>query len=369
MEQNARQKMIARTAILGIVVNLVIAVMKILIGTMAASMAIISEGMNNAVDAGSSILTLVGTKLSGKHPDAKHPFGYGRIEYLTSLIVAFLILYAGIGLLRESLEGILHPVGMSVTVLAILLVAVSAVVKFILGNYTIACGKKTESGPLTAVGMEGRNDSFFSLLTIASAVCYLTLGLSLDAFVGLIFSVIVLKNGIEILRDTLSDLIGRPGKEELAKQLYKEIRSTKGILNAADMMLHNYGPDHYSGSVNLELDHKENLGDVYEFLHELQLRIMREYHVTMVFGLYAVNYDSPRSAEMRKYIADFVRKQDHLLSYHALYESAKSGKIYCDLVVDYDLKDWEDLRREFTEYMHRRYPKQEIELTVETDFV
>jgi hypothetical protein len=258
---------------------------------------------------------------------------------------------------------------MSVTVLAIVLVAVSAVVKFILGTYTISCGEKTESGSLTAVGREGRNDSFFSLLTIASAVCYLVWGFSLDALGGLIFSIIVLKNGIDILRETLSELIGRPGREDLAKRLYKEIRSTKGILNAADMMLHNYGPDQYSGSVNLELDHKENLGDTYEFLHELQLRIMREYHVTMVFGVYAVDYDAPRSGEMRKYIADFVRKKEHLLSYHALYESAKSGKIYCDFVVDYDLKDWEGLRREFTEYMQKRYPNREIELTVETDFV
>jgi cation diffusion facilitator family transporter len=369
MEQTVRKQMIMRTAIVGISVNLVIAVMKILIGTMASSMAIISEGINNAVDAGSSILILVGTKLSGKHPDAKHPFGYGRIEYLTSLVVSILILYAGYGMLRDSVEGILHPAEMSVTILAIVLVAISAIAKFILGNYTIACGKKTDSGTLVAVGTDGRNDSFFSVLTIVSAVCYLTLGWSLDAFVGLFFSLVILKSGIEILRDTASELIGRPGKEELAKQLYREIRSTRGVLNAADMMLHNYGPGQYSGSVNLELDHKENLGDIYEFLHELQLRIMQEYHVTMVFGLYAVDYDAPHSVEMRRYIAAFVRDKEHVISYHALYESGKSEKIYCDLVVEYELLDWDALREEFTNYMHERYPDRELELTVETEFV
>jgi cation diffusion facilitator family transporter len=369
MDYNARQKLITRTAVLGIVVNLVIAVIKIMIGTMAASLAIVSEGMNNATDAASSVLTLVGTKLSEKHPDAKHPFGYGRIEYLTSMFVAFLILYTGIKLLRESVSGIFHPSKMSVTISAIVLVAVSAVVKFILGTYTISCGKKTESGSLMAVGMEGRNDSLFSLLTIMSSVCYLTTGLSLDAFVGLIFSLIVLKSGIDTLRDTASELIGRPGKEELAKKIYKEIRSTKGILNAADLMLHNYGPNRYSGSVNLELDHKENLGDIYEFLHELQLHIMQEYHVTMVFGLYAVDYDSERIGEMRKYIAGFVREHEHLRSYHALYESRKTGKIYCDFVVDYELKDWDALRKEFVDYMWKRYPEQSVELIIETDFV
>jgi cation diffusion facilitator family transporter len=369
MEPHARQKIITRTAILGIAVNLVIASTKIIVGTITSSLAILSEGMNNATDAATSVLTLVGAKLSGRHPDAKHPFGYGRIEYLTSLVVGILIVYTGFGLLLQSADGILHPVGMSVNVPAIVLVAVSAIAKFILGTYTIACGKKADSGLLTAVGRDGRNDSYFSVLTIASAAVYLMFHVSLDAFVGVVFSVIILKSGSETLRDTLSELIGRPGQEELERQLYKELRATPGILNAADMMLHNYGPNNYSGSVNLELDHKENLGDIYEFLHELQLRILQEYRVTMVFGLYAVNNDSARSAEMRTYIAQFVREREHVLSYHALYESAKSGKIYCDIVVDYELDDWEGLKNEFTAYMKKRYPKQEIDLTVETEYV
>lgn len=369
MNNEERQKRIIKDSILGIVVNLCIAVVKIIVGMAASSIAIISEGMNNAADAGSAFLTLAGTKLSAKHPDSKHPFGYGRIEYLTSLTVAILIMYTGVSLLKSSIDGILHPEEMSVSIVAIALVAGSAVAKFILGTYVIREGKQTESAALIAVGTEGRNDSFFSLITIASSVLYLTAHISLDAWAGIIFAIVILKSGFETLWDTASELIGRPGKKELAEQLYKEIRSTKGILNAADMMLHNYGPDSYSGSVNIEIDHKENLGEIYEYLHELQLRIMHEYNVTMVFGIYAVNNDGKESRELRSYLSRFVRTHEHLLSYHALYRSAASNKIYADFVVDYEQENWEGLRQEFVSYMKEKYPESEIELTIETEYV
>lgn len=369
MEQSIRQKKITRTAIVGITVNLLLAAAKMGIGLAVSSIAIISEGTNNAADAASSFLTLIGAKLSVRHPDKKHPFGYGRIEYLTNLIVSMLIIYTGMNLLRDSAAGILHPAGMSVTVFAVILVAVSAVVKFFLGIYTIRVGKNTESVALTAVGTEGRNDSLFSILTILSSVLFLTVQLSADAFVGLVFSVIVLKNGISTFWETVSELIGRPGKQELARQLYKDIRSATGIINAVDLMLHNYGPNSYAGSVNIEIDHKKNIGDIYEFLHELQLHIMHEYHVMMVFGIYAVNGDYKETGKMRSYVSKFVRGREHVVSYHALYYSRKTERIYCDLVVDYELKDWEGLEREFVAYMKKAYPGVEIELTVETDFV
>ena len=281
MKESSRQERIIRTSLIGILVNLLIAAVKIVIGTLASSIAIVSEGINNATDAGSSFLTYVGTKLSGKHPDEKHPFGYGRIEYLTGMVVGILILYAGISMLKESIDGILHPSDMKVSMLMVLIVAGTAVTKFCLGMYTIKIGKSVESEVLLAVGEDGRNDSFFSGLTILSSVIFLFTGFSLDAYAGIVFSFVVIKSGVDALKNTASDLIGRSGKEELARQLYKEIRATDGVISAIDMMLHDYGPDRYSGSVNIEIDHKRSIGEVYEEIHRLQLRIMEEYHVTM----------------------------------------------------------------------------------------
>lgn len=368
-DPESREGIIATTSGLGIAVNVLIAAMKVAVGLMASSIAIVSEGVNNAADALTSVLTLLGTKLAAKHPDEEHPFGYGRVEYLTSLVISVLILVTGIEMLKSAVELIFHPEELNISVVSLVLVAVSAVVKFCLGIYTIAMGKKANSGALEAVGLDCRNDAFVSVVTIGSAVAFLVFGLHIDAYVGVFTSLLIIKAGVDVLRDTVSDLLGRPGEKELATKLYHEIRSTEGILGAADMMLHNYGPDAYSGSVNIEIDHEKTVGEIYQFLHKLQLRIMYEYHVVMVFGIYAVDNDHEEVKAINKAVGKFVKETDHVKSFHAVYLEPGTDLLYCDLVVDYELADWDKLRADFTAYMQERYPDKKLMLTIETEFV
>lgn len=368
-DPDSREGIITGTSGLGIIANLLIAVVKISLGLLSSSIAIISEGVNNATDALTSVLTLVGTKLANKKPDKKHPFGYGRIEYLTSLIIAVMILVTGVEMLISSVQLILHPAALDISLIALIAIAVSAVVKFFLGVYTMRMGKKTGSGSLYAVGLECRNDSFISVITIVSAVIFIAFRVSVDAYVGAFMSLVILKSGLDVLKETVTELLGRPGKAELAAELYHEIRTTKGIINAADMMLHNYGPNAYSGSVNVEIDHETTVGEVYQSLHDLQLRIMHEKNVTMVFGIYAVNDDHEETRQLRRTIGSFVKSHDHVVSFHAVYLDSNSSRLYCDLVVDYELRDWDALRQEFLDYIAEHYPQYEVELTVETEFV
>ncbi len=368
-DPDTRDGAVTVTSALGIIVNVVIATVKVIIGALAGSIAIISEGVNNATDAFTSVLALLGAKLSRKRPDAKHPFGYGRIEYLTGLVIAGLILFSGIELLISSVQLVFEPQELGIDYVALIIIAVSAVIKFALGVYTIKTGKRVGSCSLVGVGKECRNDSFASAITIATAIVFIIFGLNIDAYAGIVTSAIIIKAGVEVLKETLAELLGRPGKKELAQQLYKVIRATDGVINAADLILHNYGPEAYSGSINVELDHEKSVGEVYAVLHDLQLRIMQEYHVTMVFGIYAVDNDHADSRAFREYIARFVRSHEHVLSYHAVYIDRKANRMYCDLTVDYDLKDWDGLRQEFVEYMALQYPDQEAMLTIETDFV
>lgn len=368
-DPDSREGIIAATSGLGILVNVLIALMKVVVGLMASSIAIVSEGINNAADALTSVLTLVGTKLAGKHPDKEHPFGYGRIEYLTGLVIGMLILVTGIETLSSSVKLIIHPEELSISYISLILLAVSAIIKLFLGLYTIKMGKKAGSTALEAVGIDSRNDSFISVITIAAALIYLLGHVSLDAYVGVFTALIIIKAGVEILKDTLSDLIGRPGEKELAAQIYKEIRKTDGIIGAADMMLHNYGPDAYSGSVNVEIDHSKTVGDIYQFLHQLQLKIMYEYKVVMVFGVYAVDNDHEEVRILRSRIAKFVSSKEHVKSFHAVYLEPGTDKLYCDLIVDYDLRDWKQLEQEFKAYLGKDYPDKDIILTIETEFV
>ncbi len=368
-DPDTREGIIAGTSGLGIIVNLLVAAMKVVLGLLASSIAIVSEGVNNASDALTSVLTLVGTKLAGKKPDEKHPFGYGRIEYLTSLIIAILIIITGVEMLTSAVERIFNPVEMDISYVALIAVALSAVVKFFLGVYTIKMGKKADSGALVAVGLDCRNDSYVSIITIASAIVFIVFHFSIDAYVGIFTSLLILKAGLEVLKDTISELLGRPGEAELAERLYREIRSTEGVYNAVDMMLHNYGPEAYSGSVNIEIDHSKTVGEVYQFIHELQLRIMHEYNVTMVFGIYAVDNDHEEAKQARITVSNFVKSHENVKSFHAVYFDHNTDKLYCDLIVDYKLKDWDKLRKDFTAYMAEHYPDKELELVIETEYV
>lgn len=368
-DPSSREAIISVTSGLGIAVNLLMASVKVIIGLLVSSIAIVSEGINNAADVFSAVITLIGSKLANKHPDEKHPFGYGRIEYLVSLIISVLIMITGIEMTLGSIKLIFNPEETHASYVALTIVAVSAVIKFILGTYTIKMGKKAGSSALVGVGVDGRNDSFASLITIASVVVFLVFHFSVDAYAGVIISLFIIKAGFEILKETIGDLIGRPGDHDLAVTLYNEIRATDGIISVADMMLHNYGPDAWSGSANVELDHKKTVGEIYKFLHELQLKIMHEHNVIMVFGIYAVDNDSEQIHDLRKKIGTFVKEKEHVKSFHAAYISETEQKIYCDLIVDYKLNDWDALKAEFFEYLKNSYPQYGFELTIETEFV
>ena len=364
-----RTGIINRTAILGIVVNVLIAGVKIAAGLLASSVAIVSEGVNNAADALTSVLTMVGTRLAGRHPDAKHPFGYGRIEYLTGLVVAVVIIVSGVQMLIESVKLIFRPEELSISYVSLTIVAVSAVVKFFLGLYTIARGRVAQSDALVGVGLECRGDSYISIITIGVAVVFLLTGVSLDAYAGVVMSAIILKAGVEVLLKIVSELIGRPGEKELATKIYQLVRATPGVVGAADMMLHNYGPNAWSGSVNVEIDHAKSVGEVYAMLHELQLGIMHEEHVTMVFGVYAVDDDHVETRRIRRTILEYVKAHEHVKSFHAVYLEPGTNRLYCDLVVDYELADWGALRADFLDYMKAKVPGRDVVLTVETEFV
>ena len=369
MTQKERNKVIIRTSVTGVVVNVAIAAVKIVAGLLASSIAILSEGVNNAADALTSVLTLVGTKLAGRHPDAKHPFGYGRIEYLTGLVIAAIILVSGFQMLSEAVKHVFNPEPLAISYVSLGVVAVSAVVKFALALYTIARGKAASSEALVGVGLECRGDSYVSVVTIATAVLFLLTGISIDAYAGIVMALVIIKAGVEVGLKTMSELIGRPGEKELAAKIYALVRQTPGVVGAADMMLHNYGPGAWSGSVNVEIDHAKSVGEVYAFLHELQLRIMHEEKVTMVFGVYAVDNDHEESKRVREAVLEYVRAHEHVKSFHAIYLEPGTNRIYCDLIVGYGLKDWDALRADFTAYMKDRFPANEIALTIETEFV
>lgn len=368
-DPDSRSGVIVMTSLFSIMVNAAMAALKIIIGLLANSIAVIAEGVNNATDSLAAIITIAGAKVSRRQPTPQHPFGFGRAEYLTSLLIATVIIVTGIQFLIGSAKLFFHPVQLKTNAIVVSVIAVSAIIKLLFGRYTIRQGRRIDSTLLAGVGQDCCNDSLVSGVTIVSALFFMLTGISIDAIAGMITSLYVVKTGLDLLMSTVDSLLGVAASRQLAQRIYEEIRKTPGIINAADMKIHDYGPGQYSGSVNIELDHDSKLGDVYEITQPLQQRIQREFGVTMVFGVYAVDNDHEIVQKVRLLINDFVKSHDHVLSYHALYIPPDHQQIFCDLLVDHTLRDTEALRRDFLAMIHGHYPQYRVELVIETEFV
>ena len=203
-----REKIIVRTSIIGIVANIFLAAFKAVIGLMSNSIAIVLDAVNNISDAGSSLITIIGTKLAGREPDKKHPFGYGRIEYLSAMVISVIVLYAGVTSLVESVKKIITPETPEYTTTSLVIVGIAVLVKIVLGRYVKSVGLKVNSDSLVNSGEDATLDSVISASTLVAAAVFLIAGISLEAWLGAVISLVIVKSGIEMLKDTVSRLLG-----------------------------------------------------------------------------------------------------------------------------------------------------------------
>ena len=242
-EGMSRQSTIVRTSIIGILANIFLTVFKIIIGLLANSIAVLLDGINNLSDALSSVVTIVGTSLAAKAPDKKHPMGHGRLEYLSTLIVAAIVLYAGISSLIESFKKIIHPEESDYSVTALIIIAVAVLVKIVLGTYVSGVGKRVNSGALAASGKDALFDAILSFSVLICALLSKLLGLTLEPYVGIIISVFIIKAGLEMMVETVDDILGKRVEGELLSEIKKTICTEKEVHGAYDLILHSYGPD------------------------------------------------------------------------------------------------------------------------------
>ena len=238
--EDAREKTIVRTSIIGILVNVLLAAFKAAVGVLTSSIAIVLDAVNNLSDAASSIITIVGTKLAAREPDRKHPFGYGRIEYLSAMIISVIVLYAGVTSLIESIKKIIHPETPDYSVTALIIVAVGVLVKILLGRYVKGVGEKVNSDSLINSGKDATLDSVISASTLAAALIFLASGLSLEAWLGAVISLIIIRSGVEMLRETISEILGQRADAELVREIKKTVLSFPPVSGAYDLVLHKY---------------------------------------------------------------------------------------------------------------------------------
>ncbi len=362
-----RDRVIIRTSIIGILTNVLLSAFKAVIGVMSNSIAVTLDAVNNLSDALSSIITIVGTRLASKLPDKKHPLGYGRIEYLSAMIVSGIVLYAGITSAVESIRKIIHPEKPDYSVISLVIIGVAVLVKIVLGGYVKAQGEKVNSGSLTASGSDALFDAILSASVLGSAVIFKLTGISLESWVGAVISVIIIKSGIEMMIDTLNEILGIRSDSETTSRIKKLITEEPEVLGAYDLIMYNYGPDKNYASVHIELPDTMNVSMVDSISRSLMLKVYRETGVLLVgIGVYSYNTGNDEAARIQNDIRKKVLSHDWAVQLHGFYLDAGAREIRFDVVLSFDITPEEALSI-LHEELGRDYPGYNIEIAPDVD--
>ena len=328
-----RQAKIVKTSIIGIVVNLILVAFKAVIGVLTNSIAITLDAVNNLTDALSSIITIIGAKLAGRAPDKNHPYGYGRIEYFSSVIIAAIVLWAGITALMESWPKIFTPDVTNYTTVSLIIIAVAVVVKFVLGQYVKKVGEDINSQALVASGSDAFFDAILSLSTLIAAIISIFFNISLEGILGVIISFVIIKASIDMLKETLDSMIGARVDSELSKKIKDSIREIPGIYGAYDLSLHNYGPEDMQGSVHVEIDDTLTALEIHKLTREIQTKIFQEFSIALTVGIYARN---DKFKEVRNDLYDIASKYEEVLEIHGFIVLEEQNTVMFDIIVDFD---------------------------------
>ena len=362
-----RDDVIFRTSVIGIVANVLLAAFKAAVGFAVNSIAVILDAVNNLSDALSSVITIVGAKLSVKLPDKKHPLGYGRIEYLSAMIVSGIVLYAGITSAVESVKKIIRPETPEYNMVSLTIIAVAVVVKIILGKYVKAQGRKVNSGSLVASGSDAMFDAVLSFSVLISAIIFLTCKVSLEAYVGAVISIFIIKAGIEMMKETVNEILGRRPDKETTSAVKRIMGEEPSVRGAYDLILYNYGPDRIYASAHLELPDTMTVEEVDRLTRKLERRVYKETGVVLAgIGVYSHNTADTEAAKIRNDVSEKVLAHDWTLQVHGFHVDTSTREMRFDVVLSFDIRP-----KEGVEILHKEiqtaYPQYDLQIVPDVD--
>ncbi len=367
--QKEREKRIIKTSIFGIIGNGVLALFKIFIGMSANSIAILVDAINNLSDAASSIITIIGTKLAGKDPDKDHPFGYGRIEYLSAMVISVIILYVGVSSLVEAGKKIINPSTPSYGYITIVVIILSVIVKLAIAYYFNKVGNEVDSDSLINSGKDAKLDSIVSLSILLAAGLYIWIGISLEAYLGAIISIIIIKSAIDMLNKTISQLLGEKIDPELAKKVIASVEAFPGVEGASALVLNNYGPNDWNGSIDIGVPDDYTAEELDEIIRDIQLDIYYKYRIELTaIGVYPINASDRQIINVKDEIKKIIYSHEYINGLHGLYVDEIDKEIRFDLIISFDAKDRLKVLKEVVEDVKNHFPDYNIEAFPNIDY-
>ena len=366
--QPDRSTQIIRTSWIGIAANVLLAAFKAGVGIVASSVAIVMDAVNNLSDALSSVITIVGTKLSQRPADRKHPFGFGRIEYFSAIIIAVLVLSAGITSLIESVKKIFHPTEPSYTTVTLVVIVVAIAVKIVLGLFVKRKGTQLKSDALIASGSDALFDAIITLATLVSAGIMLLWNVSIDGYLGALISLVIIKAGIEMLASPVNELLGTSIPAELTSQIKQEVSEFEGVHGVYDLILHNYGPDVKIGSLHVSVYDTMSAHDIHGLTRKISTQMFARHGIIMTVGVYAIATGENRMSELQTKVIQTLSAHQEIVQVHGFYYSERDKMLSVDVVPDISVHDDAALIAQLTAEIQPLVPEIDVVVVVDHNY-
>lgn len=363
-----RERIIVRTSLFGILANITLVTGKAITGFFAHSVAIIMDAINNLTDALSSFITIIGAKLAHRKPDRKHPYGHGRIEYVTSALVSAIILFAGVSAIIKSIESIVnnHVVGYNIT--SIIIISAALFIKIGVGLYFINIGKKVNSDALRGSGVDALFDAMLSIGTLVAIIVNLTTSHSIDGYIGVVIGLFIIKSGIGILRNSISQIVGERVNQEISTSIKHVVLSHHEVKGAYDLILNNYGPEKAIGSIHIEIDDEMTAKEIHALTRSITEEIYTKFGFIITIGIYATNTYSEELLNIKKNLIKMVKNDYKMIKQvHGFYLDESRKLISFDIVIDFDEKYPEEVKQSLYKRMSEKYPQYNFYIIIDTD--
>lgn len=356
--------------IVGIVCNLLLCGFKLLAGILAGSLAMIADAFNNLSDAGSAIVTLIGFKLAGAPADEDHPFGHGRMEYLSAMGVAVLIILAGFELATSALDKILHPAASEFSLISVMILAVSIGVKLWMAFFNRRIGKKIRSDALCAAGVDSRNDVICTGVVLLSSILGIWLPVSIDGYVGMAVALFVIWSGFTVIKDTVSPLLGQAPDPELVQNIQQTVLSYDGVVGIHDLIVHDYGPGRIIVSLHAEVPEDQPISKSHDVIDNIEMELQERFNILSCIHMDPVDTDNPETLRLKAEVIRLMNEVDESLTLHDF--RVVSGDTHTNLLFDLVVPHGYDNRQQATarlrEAIHAYDPKLFAVIKVETSY-
>ena len=359
-------------SVVGICCNLVLFAAKLMIGIMANSISVMADAFNNLSDAASSIISFVGVKMAQKPADEDHPFGHGRIEYISAFIVAFIVIQVGFSLFKNSIGKIRNPQDMVFSQISMVILLLSIGVKFWMGMFNRTLGKRIHSTVMMATAADSLGDVAATGATMVSLVVFGIWGVNIDGVIGLAVSVAVMIAGINIAKDTLAPLIGEAIDPKVYREIKEFVEQYEGIVGTHDLIVHNYGPSKSMASIHAEVPSDENIEVSHEIVDTIERECLKKLGIFLVIHMDPVETHNEQVTAIKKEVAHVLEGLDSRLEFHDLrvVDGSRRINLIFDLVVprDYNEAMRDTLRTRVSEEMRMRDSRFCCIMTMENSF-